>query len=99
MIEAERALLFSTLTIENEERQTSDRFRGKIFVITGKVHKFKNRNALKEFIEANGGKVAGSISKNTSYLINNDVNSTSGKNKKAKELGIKIISEETLLKT
>ncbi len=96
-VEAERALLFSTLTIENEERQTSDRFRGKIFVITGKVYKFKNRNALKEFIETNGGKVAGSISKNTSYLINNDVNSTSGKNKKAKELGVKIISEETLL--
>lgn len=96
-VEAERALLFSTLTIENEERQISDRFRGKIFVITGKVHKFKNRNALKDFIEANGGKVAGSISKNTSYLINNDVNSSSSKNKKAKELGVKIISEETLL--
>ena len=64
------------------------------FVITGKLTKFKNRNEFKELIEINGGKVIDSISKNTSYLINNDITSTSGKNKEAQKLGIPIISEE-----
>lgn len=67
------------------------------FVITGDVHHFKNRNELKDKIEQNGGKVSGSVSSKTNYLINNDVTSISGKNKKAKELGIKIISEDEFL--
>lgn len=70
---------------------------GKTFVITGKLNHFVNRDALVAKIEELGGKSSGSVSKNTSYLINNDVESTSGKNKKAKELGIPIISEEEFL--
>lgn len=69
----------------------------KIFVITGDVQHFANRNELKEFIESRGGKVTGSVTGKTTYLINNDVNSTSGKNKKAKELNVPIISEEDFL--
>ena len=70
---------------------------GKIFVITGDVHHFKNRKELQAKIEALGGKATGSVSAKTSYLINNDVTSNSSKNKKAKELGIPIISEEDFL--
>jgi len=70
----------------------------KTFVVTGSVHHWKNRDELKSEIERLGGKVAGSVSKNTNYLINNDTMSTTGKNKKAKELNIPIISEEELLK-
>ena len=66
---------------------------GVTFVITGDVEKFKNRRELSEFIESKGGKVTGSVTGKTNYLINNDVTSNSGKNKKAKELGVKIISE------
>ena len=69
----------------------------KIFVITGDVYHFTNRSELKEFIESRGGKVTGSVTGKTTYLINNDVNSTSGKNKKAKELNVPIISEEDFL--
>ena len=69
----------------------------KIFVITGDVHHFANRSELKEFIESLGGKVTGSVTGKTTYLINNDVTSTSGKNKKAKELSVPIISEEEFL--
>jgi len=72
-------------------------FLGKTFVITGSVLQFKNRNELKAFIEERGGKVAGSVSKNTDYLINNDNMSSSSKNKTAKELGIPIITEEEFL--
>jgi DNA ligase (NAD+) len=64
------------------------------FVITGDVHRYKNRNELKAYIESQGGKVASAVSGSTSYLINNDVTSTSGKNKKAQQLGIPIISED-----
>lgn len=71
---------------------------GKTFVITGAVNHFKNRDEVKEKIESLGGKVTGSVSKNTDYLINNDVTSTSGKNKKAQDLNIPIISEEDFLK-
>ena len=71
---------------------------GKTFVVTGSVYHFKNRGELQKKIEDLGGKVAGSVSKNTSYLINNDTESTSSKNKKAKELGVPIISEEDFLK-
>ena len=69
----------------------------KVFVITGNVNYYVNRDALKADIEAHGGKVSGSISSKTSYLINNDVNSTSSKNQKAKSLNIPIISEEQFL--
>ena len=72
--------------------------QGLTFVITGSVSHYPNRNALKAEIESLGGKVSGSVSKKTSYLINNDVSSTSGKNKKALELGIPILSEEDYLK-
>ncbi len=68
-----------------------------VFVITGDVHHFVNRSELKEFIESRGGKVTGSVTGKTTYLINNDVNSTSGKNKKAKELNVPIISEDEFL--
>ena len=71
---------------------------GKTFVITGSLNTFENRDAAKELIESLGGKVSGSVSAKTSYLVNNDINSTSGKNKKAKELGVPIITEEELLK-
>ncbi len=70
---------------------------GKTFVITGSLNHYDNREALKAEIERAGGKVAGSVSAKTSYLINNDVNSTSGKNKKARELGIEIIDEDTVM--
>jgi DNA ligase (NAD+) len=73
---------------------SGDKCAGLTFVITGDVHHYKNRNELKAYIESQGGKVASAVSGSTSYLINNDVTSTSGKNKKAKELGIPIISEE-----
>ena len=71
---------------------------GKTFVITGKVTTFQNRDAFKEYVERLGGKVSGSVSAKTDYLVNNDVASTSGKNKKAHELGIPIISEEDFRK-
>ncbi len=67
-----------------------------IFVITGSLNHYENRNELKKLIEQAGGKVSGSVSGKTSYLINNDVTSTSGKNKKAAELGVPIIDEETI---
>ena len=83
---------------ENNTTNTNNVLEGLNFVITGSVHNWKNRDELKSFIEAKGGKVLGSVSKNTSYLINNDIESNSGKNKKAKELDIPIISEENFLK-
>ena len=67
------------------------------FVITGDVHHYKNRNELKAYIESQGGKVTGSVSKSTNYLINNDINSTSSKNQKARQLGIDIISEDDFI--
>ena len=70
---------------------------GKTFVITGAVHQFQNRDEVKTVIETHGGKVTASVSKNTDYLINNDINSTSSKNIKAKQLGIPIITEEQLI--
>ena len=76
---------------------SGDRCQGLTFVITGDVHHYKNRNELKAYIESQGGKVASAVSGSTSYLINNDVTSTSGKNKKAKELGIPILSEDDFL--
>ncbi|MDD3413989.1 MAG: NAD-dependent DNA ligase LigA [Lachnospiraceae bacterium] len=79
---------------QEEEEQT---LKGKTFVITGSVEHFENRNALKEFIESKGGKATGSVTTKTDYLINNDVESNSSKNKKAKELGIPILSEDDLI--
>ena len=73
---------------------TGNRCEGLTFVVTGDVHHYKNRNELKAYIESQGGKVASAVSGSTNFLINNDVTSTSGKNQKAKQLGIPIISED-----
>ena len=81
-----------------EENDLEQDLAGKTFVITGSLNSFSNRDELKELIEKRGGKVAGSVSSKTSYLINNDTMSTSSKNKKAQSLGIPIISEEDFLK-
>lgn len=87
--------LLNILHISQESAQASgDSCQGLTFVITGDVHYYKNRNELKAYIESQGGKVTGSVSKSTSYLINNDIQSTSGKNRKAQELQIPIISED-----
>lgn len=75
----------------------STNLTGKTFVITGKLNHYENRDAAKADIETHGGKVTGSVTSKTDYLINNDLESTSGKNKKAKELGVQIISEDQLL--
>lgn len=83
--------------VSNTNEKTNTNLNDLSFVITGKVNHFKNRDELKSLIEANGGKVAGSISGKTSYLINNDVESTSSKNISAKKLGIPIISEENFI--
>lgn len=90
--------LREVLIFEREESAGSDSFAGKVFVITGSLEHFTNRNELKELIEKNGGKVSGSVSSKTNFLINNDTASNSSKNKKAKELGVEIISEEDFLK-
>ena len=76
---------------------TGNRCEGLTFVVTGDVFHFKNRNELKAYIESQGGKVTGSVSKSTSFLINNDVASTSGKNQKAAQLGIPVISEDEFI--
>ena len=90
--------LIEKLTITTPDVSASgDKCQGLTFVITGDVHHFKNRNELKAYIESQGGKVASAVSGSTSFLINNDVTSTSGKNKKAKELGIQIISEDEFI--
>lgn len=79
------------------EESNVNSLNGKVFVITGSLSHFANRDDAKAKIEACGGKVSGSVSAKTSYLVNNDVESTTGKNKKAKELGVPIISEEELI--
>ena len=83
---------------KEEEPEGGQNLAGVNFVITGSVHHFANRGEVKEEIEKRGGKVTGSVTSKTNYLINNDVNSTSSKNRKASELGIPIISEEEFLK-
>lgn len=91
--------LLKELIIPKEEQNTETQiFAGLNFVITGSVEHFKNRNEVKEVIESKGGKVTGSVTSKTNYLINNDTTSGSSKNKKARELGIAIISEEEFLK-
>ena len=91
--------LLAEVTIEKPEKNTGAQiFEGMNFVITGSVEHFANRNEVKAVIEARGGKVTGSVTSKTNYLINNDTTSNSSKNKKAKELNIPIISEEDFLK-
>ena len=89
--------LLSHLHLVHEETSAEQVFAVKTFVITGSVEHFSNRSEAKEFIEARGGKVTGSVTKKTDYLINNDKTSASSKNKKAQELGIPILSEEDFL--
>lgn len=87
--------LLQEITLETVQTESNAQdLSGLVFVITGSLDHFENRSALKETIENAGGKVTGSVTKNTSYLINNDIASTSSKNKKAKELGVPIITEE-----
>ena len=87
--------LLAEVQVEQPSLQPSGaRCQGLTFVITGDVHHYRNRNELKAYIESQGGKVAGSVSGATNFLINNDVASTSSKNKKAQQLGIPIISED-----
>ena len=91
--------LLSVIRVEKVEKKNTDNGRCKdiTFVITGDVHHFKNRDEFKAYVEAEGGKVAGSVSGKTNYLVNNDVESTSSKNKKAKSLNVPIISEDTFV--
>ena len=89
------ARLLNVLTVEQTSTAaTGEKCKGLVFVVTGDVHHYKNRNELKAYIESQGGKVTGSVSKSTSYLINNDVTSTSSKNQKAHQFNIPIISED-----
>ena len=88
----------SQKAMAEEVQAAGSEVAGKTFAVTGDVHKFKNRNELTAFIEDRGGKCAGSVSKKTFALINNDPGSMSGKNKKARELGIPIITEEEFLR-
>ena len=90
--------LTALLTVATPEVTPSgDRCQGLTFVITGDVHHYRNRNELKAYIESQGGKVASAVSGATSFLINNDANSTSGKNKKAQQLGIPILTEDDFI--
>ena len=82
---------------EKIEKVENDKINGKVFVVTGLVHHYANRNELKADIEKNGGKVTSSVTSKTDYLINNDINSNSSKNKKAKDLNVPIISEEQFI--
>ena len=91
--------LLTHLVIQEAPRETNEQiFAGLNFVITGNVEHFANRNAVKAEIEKRGGKVTGSVTSKTNYLINNDVTSNSSKNKKAKELQIPIISENDFIR-
>ena len=86
------------ITIERETKsEETKKLNGMTFVITGSVTHYENRKALQEVIEANGGKAVGSVTSKTTYLINNDTTSNSSKNKKAKELGVPIISEDDFI--
>lgn len=91
-------LLSEIEVTRSETAPQGNRCEGLTFVVTGDVYQYANRNALKAYIESQGGKVTGSVSKSTSFLINNDLESTSSKNTKAKSLGIEIISEEEFIR-
>lgn len=88
--------LLSLITIKNEDMGNAQTLTGKTFVITGSLANYKNRDELKREIEASGGKVTSSVSAKTDFLINNDIESLSSKNKRAKQLGIPIINEEQI---
>ena len=90
-------LLGEIEVVSTQIKAEGNRCEGLTFVVTGDVYQYKNRNELKAYIESQGGKVTGSVSKSTSFLINNDVNSTSSKNTKAKSLGIPILSEQDFI--
>lgn len=90
-------ILMEELEMEKPEQKSDQSLKGMTFVITGNVHIYKNRDEFKASVEARGGKVSGSVSSKTSYLINNDLESTSGKNKKAHELNIPILSEDAFV--
>jgi DNA ligase (NAD+) len=96
--EANKAYALMTLVTPEPEEKKENTLEGKSIVITGTLKAFKNRAELQRVIEAAGGKVVGAVSKNTSYLINNDIESTSAKNQTAKRLGVPIITEENFLK-
>ena len=86
-----------TFKIPNESNHTQNTLQGKTFVITGSLEKYSNRDELKSVIESYGGKVSGSVSAKTFALINNDIESSSSKNKKAKSLDVQIINEEQFM--
>lgn len=100
--EGNQKTIDNLLKVIEFEKEESTSYRGDMaginFVITGKTSIFANRNAVKEIIEARGGKVTGSVTSKTNFLINNDITSNSSKNKKAKEIGIPIITEEEFIK-
>ncbi len=89
--------LLDIVTLEDEENDNANDMDGMNFVITGSVNHFSNRSEVKELIEGRGGKVTGSVTSKTKYLINNDSTSNSSKNKKAKELGVQIITEDEFI--
>ena len=89
--------LLSILTFKTVDEHRTTKFHGLGFVVTGKLLKYPNRSALESVILHNGGTIQSTVSTNTNYLINNDINSTSSKNKKAKELNIPIISEQEFI--
>lgn len=94
-------LISEELNITNDfakqQNEVQDKLKGLIFVVTGKLQTFKNRTELKELVEKNGGKLTDSVSSKTNYLINNDINSNTGKNKTAKSLGVPIITEQQFI--
>lgn len=89
--------MLDIVTLEDEENDNANDMEGMNFVITGSVNHFSNRSEVKELIEGRGGKVTGSVTSKTKYLINNDSTSNSSKNKKAKELGVQIITEDEFI--
>ena len=100
-VEANRQVVQHLLQYISFEKIADDNvskdMEGITFVITGSVERFKNRKELKELIESHGGKVTGSVTSKTNYLINNDAMSNSTKNKKARELGIPILTEQAFI--
>lgn len=89
--------LLTVVVLEKEREEGGNSMEGIQFVITGSVNHFANRNEVKALIESMGGKVTGSVTGKTDFLINNDALSNSSKNKKAKELGIPILTEEEFI--
>ncbi|MBQ7223544.1 MAG: NAD-dependent DNA ligase LigA [Erysipelotrichaceae bacterium] len=90
-------LLSQVRVTQTEQKASGSGCAGLTFVVTGDVYQFRNRNELKAYIESQGGKVTGSVTGKTSFLINNDITSTSGKNQKAAQLGIPVISEQQFI--